>query len=86
MMMKKSRSITNIGVAHFVTITYNNEDLNYCCDLFSLYAQLNFSCFFIEISTISGSPKKKIRWASANYTAFHSASVSLTNIEVLKTS
>ena len=48
MMLKKSRSITNIGVAHFVTITYNNEDLNYFCDLFFLYAQLNFSCFFLR--------------------------------------
>ena len=86
MMLKKSRSITNIGVAHFVTITLNNQDLNYFIDLFFLYKQLNFSCFFIEISTISGSPKKKIRWASVNYTEFQSASVSLTNIEVLKTS
>ena len=80
MMMKKSRSITNIGVAHFVTITYNNEDLNYYCDLFSYMLSSIFHVFFVEISTISGSPKKKIRWASVNYTEFHSASVSLTNI------
>ena len=86
MMMKKSRSITNIGVAHFVTITYNNEDLNYYCDLFPYMLSSILHVFFIEISTISGSPKKKIRWASVNYSQFQSASVSLTNIEVLKTS
>ena len=33
MMMKKWRSVTNIGVAHVVTITYNNRFLNYFIEI-----------------------------------------------------
>ena len=33
MMMKKWRSVTNIGVAHVVTITYNNRFLNYFTEI-----------------------------------------------------
>ena len=33
MMMNKWRSVTNIGVAHVVTITYNNRFLNYFVEI-----------------------------------------------------
>ena len=33
MMMKQWRSVTNIGVAHVVTITYNNRFLNYFIEI-----------------------------------------------------
>ena len=33
MMMKKWRSVTNIGVAHVVTITYSNRFLNYFIEI-----------------------------------------------------
>ena len=77
MMLNKSRSITNIGVAHFVTITYNNEDLNYYCDLFSYMLSSIYHVFFIEISTFSGSPKKSLQCASVRVASMPHASLSI---------